>query len=453
SIHRVYEEAEAAYAQVQESAQEVLKAAQSSLVQAKTGGMHVHNISVYNSLAWQRRELVALPVGVNGALDNKAQPLPVQEIDGRRWAEVTVPSMGWTAITISDHRAHVADGAQAGPDWLENECIKVQFNNRGEIISIYDKSAGRELAAAPCNQLRMFKDVPTNWDAWDLDSTYACNPVPLEESAEITVLASGPLLASLRIHRKLHDSWLTQEVRLARSSRRLDFVSSIEWQERHKLLKVAFPVNIYATEAIHEIQYGHIRRPNHKSRPFDADRFEVSNHKWTALAEENRGCAVLNDCKYGVNVLGNTISLTLLKSAIAPDMTADLGHQVFTYALYAWNGSFAESDLVRQAYELNVPVTVAAGGSGERSLFGVDAPNVILEWVKPAEDASGDIIVRLYEAKRMATRATLNTTLPITAVWRTNMLEEVQAELAVKDGKVLLELRPFEISTLRCKLS
>ena len=452
SIHRVYEEAEAAYALVQTTAQDVQKAAQTALIESKAESTHFHNLSVYNSLAWQRRELVALPMGVNGALDQKAQPLPVQEIEGRRWAEVTVPSCGWTAITISDHRAHIANGAQARPDSLENECLRVQFNSRGEITSIYDKEADRELAAAPCNQLRMFKDVPTNWDAWDLDSTYASNPVPLDEPAEIAVLASGPLVASLRIRRKLHDSWLTQEIHLARCSRRIDFVSTIDWQERHKLLKVAFPVNIYATEAIHEIQFGHIRRPNHKSRPFDADRFEVSNHKWTALAEENRGCAVLNDCKYGVNVLANTISVTLLKSALAPDMTADLGQQVFTYAFYAWNGSFAESDLVRQAYELNVPVTVTAGGSGERSLFGVDAPNVILEWVKPAEDASSNIIVRLYEAKRMATRATISTTLPVAAAWRTNLLEENAYEVACQDGKIALEFRPFEIVTLRLKI-
>ncbi len=105
-----------------------------------------------------------------------------------------------------------------------------------------------------------------------------------------------------------------QDVSLQRGSRRIDFDSEIEWQERHKLLKVAFPVGIHANEAMHEIQFGHIRRPNHASRPFDADRFEVCNQKWTALMEENRGCAVLNDCKYGVNVVGQSINLTLLKA-------------------------------------------------------------------------------------------------------------------------------------------
>ncbi len=452
SIHRVYEEAEAAYAGVIADAEAVRANAQQAITASAKSDFAYHNITVFNSLPWQRRELVALPEGVNGAIDAKAQPVPSQEIAGRRWAEVTVPSLGWTTLTISDHHAPVAGPVSAGAERLENSLLRVQFDARGAITSIYDKEAGRELLAGTGNQFRMFKDVPTNWDAWDLDSTYAANPIPMEEPAELTVIASGPLVARLSIRRKLHDSWMTQEVSLAHGSRRIDFATTIDWQERHKLLKVAFPVSVFASEAIHEIQYGHIRRPNHYSRPFDGDRFEVSNHKWTALAEENRGCAVLNDCKYGVNVLGNTISLTLLKSALAPDMTADRGAQAFTYAFYAWNGSFGESDLVREAYALNVPVTAAAGGSGEKSLLSVDAPNVVAEWVKPAEDASGDIIMRLYEAKRMATRAVLSTALPVAVVWRTNMLEENERELELTDGKVNLELQPFEVVTLRLKL-
>ena len=90
----------------------------------------------------------------------------------------------------------------------------------------------------------------------------------------------------------------------------------IDWQESHKLLKVNFPVNVYNTEALHEIQFGHIHRPTHASRPFDADRYEVCNHRWSALVESGRGFAVLNDCKYGLDATGNSLNLTLLKSVI-----------------------------------------------------------------------------------------------------------------------------------------
>jgi alpha-mannosidase len=259
-------------------------------------------------------------------------------------------------------------------------------------------------------------------------------------------------VARLRVTRKLHESTMTQEISLRRGSRRVDFYTVVDWQESHKLLKVNFPVRIHANEGIHEIQFGHIRRPNHRSRPFDADRFEVSNHKWTALAEEKRGCAVLNDCKYGVNVVGNSMNLTLLRAPLAPDMTADKGRQEFTYAFYAWNTSFADSAVVREAYELNCPVTTAAGAAGERSLFLVDAPNVVIETVKLAEDGSGDIVVRMYESKRTATRCTLSTALPVVGAAQTDMLENVQEELWCYGDEVALEFRAFEVKTVRLRV-
>ncbi|MCD6289876.1 MAG: alpha-mannosidase, partial [Anaerolineae bacterium] len=382
SIHRVYEEAEAAHRSVIETAERVANAAASQITR------EAQAMAIFNSLSWGRKALVTLPDGSRGAVGPSGEALPVQAVGDKVVVEVQVPSCGWTTLQLVDEGAEglVEGGVTATDRVLENDLLRVEFNDRGEIVSILDKEAERELAAGVCNQFRMYKDVPSRFDAWDIDSMYERTPVELDEPASIEVVTAGPLVATLRITRRLHQSQMTQEVTLRRDSRRVDFHTVIDWQERHKLLKVAFPVDFHADEAIHEIQFGHIRRPTHRSRPFDADRFEVVNHKWTALAEENRGFAVLNDCKYGVNVSGNSINLTLLKSALAPDMTADRGRQEFTYAFYAWNGSFAESGIVREAYELNVPVRTAPGAAGEQSLFSVDAPNVIVETVKPAGD-------------------------------------------------------------------
>ena len=412
-------------------------------------------LTAFNSLSWERSSLVPLPAGFQGLKDASGRPLPTQLEGDTVWAEVTVPSCGWATY----HRgptssAEVAHGAQAGlnPPILENEYLRIAFNASGEIASMFDKESGRELCAGPCNSFRMYKDVPGSYDAWDLDSMYELAPVPLHEPATFEVDAHGPLFASLRVTRRLHDSPMTQIVTLRRGSRRVDFATEIEWQERHKLLKVAFQVDIHADEGIHEIQFGHIRRPNHHSRPFDANRFEVCHHKWTALAEENRGCAVLNDSKYGVNVSGNSIGLTLLKSALAPDGHADRGSQTLTYAFFAWNGSFAESDVVHEGYDLNVPVTAVPGAAGRASLFGVDAPNIIIEAVKAAEDRSGDVIVRLYEAKRMATRCKLITPLPVEGAAQCDMLENLQEALPAANGAVELDFRPFEVKTVRLRI-
>lgn len=447
SIERVYEEAEALYAEVISEADCAANAAAGSLVKS------AHALTVFNDLSWERKGLVALPAGTAGAKDPSGAVLPVQAIGDCVYAEVSVPSCGWTTLW-PDNAGSLENELRATPRLLENSLLRVTFDDRGEIISLVDKTAPLgELAAGPGNRFEMYKDVPSLFDAWDIDSMYEQTPVALDGPVTIEVVSEGPLVATLRISRTLHNSTMVQEVSLAKESRRLDFRTTINWQEQHKLLKVAFPVRIHTDEALHEIQFGYIKRPNHRSRPFDADRFEVPNHKWTALIEENRGCAVLNDCKYGVNVVGDTIKLTLLKSALAPDMHADQGEQTFTYALYVWQGPFVDSDVVREGYELNAPLMAVPGDGGTQSLFSVDAPNVIVETVKPAEDGSGDIVVRLYEAKRAAVRCSLTTTLPVVSACTSDMLETVvHEELPVTDGTMSLDFGPFEVKTVRLRV-
>ncbi|MCU0722307.1 MAG: glycosyl hydrolase-related protein [Planctomycetes bacterium] len=340
---------------------------------------------------------------------------------------------------------------KADPGLLENEVFRLEFDARGEIVRILDKEARKELAAGPCNRFRMFKDVPVLFDAWDIDRSCELQPVDLPGEAALEVATSGPLVAAVRLRRKLLGSDLVQEISLRRGARRVEFKTVVEWRESHKLLKVEFPVRFHANEAIHEIQFGHLRRPNHRSRPFDADRFEVPQQRWTALAEERGGFAVLNDGKFGVSVLGNRIALTLLKSALAPDMAADKGRQEFTYAFTAWNGAFAECGVVKEASELNAPARTAPGAAGEKSLFTLDAPNVAVEAVKPAEDGSPDVVVRLYESAHAATRCTLATAFPVKEAWETDMLEKPLRSLPCRLGKLYLEFRAFEIKTLRLK--
>jgi len=467
SIARVYEEAEQSYQLVQETAQKVIETTVSHFL---TPGSE---ITIFNSLSWPRTVIIPLPEGVAEAYSITGDLLANQNMDGKVIVEAKVPACGWTTLTtkkfsgtgsLASHgiktvplggerfamaRIEAGSGGNLVRPLMENEFLRVEFNEMGEIVSLFDKSSNRELTSGLCNVFKMYKDVPTWFDAWDIDSMYKDTPVDLQREAKLELISAGPLVVGLRVTRTLHQSAMTQEISLKRGSRRIDFTTTIDWQERHKLLKVAFPVNIHANEAIHEIQFGHIRRPNHASRPHDADRFEVSNHKWTALVEENRGAAVLNDSKYGLSVTGNSINLTLLKSAMAPDMTADLGVQKFTYSLYTWNGSLADSPVIQEAYDLNIPVMLFPGKGGEGSFLSVSAPNIVIETVKPAEDGSRDVIVRLYESKRMATRCILTTTLPVEGASLANMLEEGEGDLMVQNGHVGLDFRAFEIKTIR----
>jgi alpha-mannosidase len=453
SIARVYDEAEKQLGSVLQTTQDVAREAAKALVGSSSG------LTVFNSLSWERKAQIFLPPGKVNAYDKDGIILPKQTVGDKTIVQCSIPACGWKSIRFIHAEKPPEQCDKDGVSvWkkgnlirIENESLQVTFDEVGEMTNLVDKTNNRELLSGRGNQFKMYKDIPTWFDAWDIDSMVKDSPVDLGRIGNIQVVESGPLVGILRVERLLGNSPLVQEIMLQKDSRRIDFITSIDWQERHKLLKVAFSVDIHANDAVHEIQFGHIRRPNHFSRPHDADRFEVSNHKWSALVEENRGAAVLNDCKYGLNVIGNTINLTLLKSAMAPDMKADQGVQEFTYALYTWNGCIAESDLLRESYDLNVPPMVVDGITEDRSLLEISAKNVILETVKMAEDGSKDMVIRLFEAMRSATQCHLLFNIPVSSVTQTNMLEEGEIKLDLQNGCVALEFRPFEIKTLRCK--
>ncbi len=141
-------------------------------------------------------------------------------------------------------------------------------------------------------------------------------------------------------------------ISLRAGASQLDFDTEVDWHELHKLLKVEFATGIYADEARNQIQYGFVKRPTHSSRPYDADRFEVCNHQYTALCDENRGAAVLNDCKYGVSMSGDAISLTLLRAGAHPDFRTDQGKQRFKYSYDVWTGDWLNCPVVDDAAEL-----------------------------------------------------------------------------------------------------
>ena len=443
SIHRVYEEAEAQLGSVVTAADGIAEKARASLVEAGEG------LTVFNSLSWDRKAILALPEGIAGLVDEAGQSVPAQVQDGKTFAEVTIPACGWAGFGVE--KATIPESKiRVTPNSMENDLVRIEFNEFGEISSVFDKIEHKELAAGLCNHFRMYQDIPSAFDAWDIDSMYKLSPVELPEKAEIKVSAEGPLFGSLVITRKLNESTLTQTVTLRRDSRQVEFHTMVDWQERHKLLKVDFRVDYHVHEALYEIQFGHLSRPTHRSRQIDQDRFEVCNQKWTALAEPGRGFAILNDSKYGVDVFENSINLTLLKSALAPDMTADRGRQEFTYAFTFWNKPLAESSLVREGYELNIPPQVTPGYRESASLFQVNKANIIIETVKPAEEpGAGDVVVRCYEAMGNTTRATLRTSLPFAQVDLTDMLENPLESLVLVEGGVSLEFHPFEIKTLR----
>ena len=325
---------------------------------------------------------------------------------------------------------------------MENKHLRCVINENGELISVKKPGSDVEYMAGVGNRFLMFKDVNTCYDAWELGSMYENLPVELDNKAKITVLSAQ--FGILRVEKRLHDSEMIQIIRLDESAPRVDFSLNIRnWQEKHKLLKVAFPVNAYANEAYHETQFGYVKRPVHRSYQTDKDRYEVCNHRYTALTDGAHGAAVLNDGKYGVNVVENEIRLTLLKSAMMPDQTADRGEQRFTYAFYPFNGPFQDSDVLQQAVELNERPVLCGVCDDLGPIFLPDAKNIIVDTVKPADTVENALLVRVYEAMGKQTDCAFTANARIQSVTETDMLEE--NPVPVDLSKV--HFGPFEIKT------
>ena len=184
-------------------------------------------------------------------------------------------------------------------------------------------------------------------------STQIIGEQELEGAFDVcTELMADGIEAVIKVTGKIGNSSYTQYIRLAKDSRRLEFDTTIDWKELHRLLKTSFPVAVYAENGINEMQFGYVMRPTHRSREYEKDRFEVCNHRYSALCDASHGAAVLNDCKYGISMNQNALELTLLRAAAAPEMRADNQVHHFTYAFTAWEGDFAGCDVVKQGYEL-----------------------------------------------------------------------------------------------------
>jgi len=386
------------------------------------------------------------------------------------WMQVALPAMGYTTVDAAEAQGNLSR-VEATERRIENEIIRVQFDEEGAIVSVYDKEADREIIAdgARANRLAVYADPG---DAWDFPMDYAESAPRHMSLVSATPFVDGPRAGIEQVYRLGH-SELVQEVSLSAGSRRLDFQTHVRWRETASMLRTSFPVAVHAEEATFEIQYGHVRRPTHRNTTWDMARDEVGGHKWVDLSQEDYGVALLNDCKYGHKVKDNVLDLNLLRSApypgprlvrdeeVAPGEShhgyTDQCDHVFAYALYPHLGSPITGGVVQAAYELNVPprttMTDAHAGSEPReaSFIGIDAPNVIVEAVKQAEDGD-DVIVRFYECAHAQVKTAVRFGFRVQSAAEVNLMEEGPRTLDVVDDAVEVAFRPFEIKTLRLSL-
>jgi alpha-mannosidase len=438
------------------------------------GPVYIESLEQYNQVRQVAEEIRQQALAAIAETMNASQlvvnPAPVQRaeavrIDGN-WVDLgELPAYSIRPLKVGEEvSTQNASGLKADPSTLENDFLRVEFNPRGDIFRIYDKSAGREVLPEGqlANQFLAFEDIPLNWDAWDIDVFYDDKTWLAEPASSIQVLEEGPFRASLQIKRRILNSDYTQTISLNHNAPRLDFETHINWQERQILLKVAFPVKVFSPKATYEIQWGNVERPTHRNTSWDWARFETAAQKWVDLSEGDYGVSLLNDCKYGHDIHDHIMRLTLLRGTTAPDPRADQGEHTFNYALLPHVGSWG-AGTVAAAYCLNDPILTyqAEGQQADswpelrtapslttRSFAITDRSNIIIETIKRAEDGRG-IILRLYENQRQRGEFTLTTAFPLASAWRSNILEQDQEVIQVSGNQLRCPFKPYQIITLR----
>jgi alpha-mannosidase len=429
-ISWVYDDARHDHAAVAQTTGAVIERAQRALADVTKA----EALTVFNPASHHRTEVIELPSRGN-----------VTDL-----ALVSVPACGWAAVDRSAPPPDIGPVA-VGANSIENAYLRVTWDGDGLLSSIWDKKMDREVLADRANVFQLHEDYPNAFDAWDVELTYLDKVTDLCDAASIEVVEQHPLRAGVRFVRRFGQSVITQTMRLAAGSRRIEFHTEVDWHERHRFLKVAFPVAIRSARATYEIQHGHIERPTVANTSWDIARFEVCAHRWADLSEAGYGVALLNDCKYGYDIRGNVMRLSLLRGPGYPDAEADQGQHRFAYALLPHPGDFrAPGGVISEAEAFNVALTIATGkAESTGQVVAVDRPGVSVEAVKKA-DRSDELVVRLCEVWGSRGPVRVTVSLPVSAVRRTDLLErEVGAPLALDGNTVTLHLRPFELVTLK----
>lgn len=465
SIGPVYEESQQQYAELTQNVTQLRDEA----LQAIASHLDA-DLLLVNPTSFTQQALVFIPSDSFQRFTLNDQPVLTQQTDSGVWLDAG--EMAPYSVIALRRMSKVENQTllvTSSPDTLalENNFLRVELNPAGDITRIFDKQAQREVLSpnSIANQFQAFEDRPKSWDAWDVDIFYDDKMWLAEPAESIKFIEYGELRHTIEIKRKIQNSEYIQRISLSHNSPRLDFDTHINWNERHTMLKVAFPVDVLSPQATYEIQWGNVTRPTHRNTSWDWARFETCAQKWVDLSEGDYGVSLLNDSKYGHDIHDNVMRITLLRSPTMPDPMADFGEHEFKYSLYPHAGMWSE-ETQKEAYLLNdpiicfltvddrpttAPIRQPSVVGGLPSLVTCDASNVIIETVKQAEDGDG-IIVRLYESQRKRGQVQVKFGGAVESVWETNLLEENESVLGVNQDSIILNLKPYQIVTLRIKV-
>ena len=408
-------------------------------------------VTVTNTLSYDRCDPIFLECAEGLVADMPCRQQSYKNLDGKNIliiSGVTVPAFSTVRINLVEGTADEKSNIITTENGVSTPFADITFDKKGYISSLVDKAAGREVRGEgyALNTFIIAEDLPQSWDNWDIDADIECKFADKSELISRETVSHGAAAQIIRSKYKISaKSTVTQDAIYFADSPEIRFDTLMDWQDNHRFLKTAFDTSIQSNFARFEIQFGNVMRPTTRNDSVEKAKFEVVNHKYTDLSETRYGAAILNDSKYGISVEGGKMRLSLHKGGTRPDVEGDRGLHRTVYSFLPHNGGFSTENVIRPAYELNIPIIQGKGGFEAKALVLPKAANVIVESIKPCEDCEKAFIARLYEAEGTFTSCPVEFFEGAKKVEITNMLEEAQQIL---EGNTLA-FRPFEIKTLK----
>lgn len=465
SIFAVYEECKKDYEWIQSIGSEVME---DFFAHARNEKETSVCYTIMNSNGFDARDVVLIPdkEAANAWLSDGTKLISQKNDEGLLVSLDRVPALGAVKIKVgmaADTEPLIEDSSEHLPMKIENRQIhtpyyEIDLNEFGQIARLYDKRAKRDvLPKGQCaNVLQIFEDKPMGNDAWDIDIFYQQKMQEINNLTKFDVVENGPVRMVVRMQWNYLNSVICQDMILYAKNPRIDFVTEVDYHEKHQLLKAAFPVDIRTTYGTFDVQYGNVRRPNHWNTSWDQAKFETVAHRFVDLSEHGYGVSLLNDCKYGHDVKDNVMRMTLIKAATYPDHSQDMGMHFFTYSLLPHKGDFIDGRTVQEASILNRPVYLVKGDlrlntqmddtMDCESFISFDKECVELDAVKKTEDGKY-IAIRFHDY----TGGTSSVNIKTGFEWKkycVSDLRERPIDAWKEKEDILLTVKPYEIITL-----
>ena len=435
-------------------------------------------VVVYNPVTYDLRDLVEAEV----PLDARAKGVAVYAPSGRRVAAqilsregdrarilfaADVKAAGYAVYDVRPASGVAKSSAlKASERTLENRIYRVELDANGDIRSIRDKRAGRELVAeGKAFRMAVFEGNPSNrYPAWEIMKETMDKPGrPIDGDVRISIAEQGPVRATLKVERSYGPSKFVQYVSLTDGGDddRIDVRNTVDWSSRNVLLKAEFPCAVANAKAAYDLGLGFIERGNNTETAY-----EVPAQKWVDLtdADGSYGVTILNDCKYGWDKpADNTLRLTLLhtpstEKRYAHQRTLDHGVHHYTYSIVGHTGARTEDALVA-GEALNMPLVAFvapkhAGHLGRTfSMLAASTPQIGVRALKAAEDGDG-YIVRCYETTGNPVEgARITFPAAIVSAEECNGIEERIGDAAFEGRSLVVSAGKFAPKTYRVRLA